>query len=174
MTRWRAILAIAAALLLNGALLWTGRGGLGHIVLALGIALWLGLPFVVIGAAVYALSRRRPRTRRVGRGLAVFGTVCISGIVSLAPGHWLVEHDIAAAERDGDAVAAQLDDYKRSHGSYPRDLSAIRREPNPPFLARDLGYYSDGSRFGFTIGDPRGLMDFIGYSSEDHLWKTWH
>jgi hypothetical protein len=36
-----------------------------------------------------------------------------------------------------------------------------------PHLARSLSYWSDGSAFGFDMGDPRGSMNFIGYSSAD-------
>ena len=165
---------MVASVLVNAALLLVGRGGFIHWFSAMVIALDLGIPGVLIGGSVYAVGYRFRLARRIGRVIALVGAVCVSGLISLAPGQWVVRHDIAAAERYCDALILQVDDHKRDHGSYPRDLSLLRRDPDVPRLARSMHYWSDGSTFGFDLGDPRGIMSFIGYSSTTRRWREWH
>jgi hypothetical protein len=167
-------LGIVASAFVNGALLLVGRGGFGHWFLAMVIALYLGMPGILIGGSIFGLGYRSRLARRIGQVIALAGAVCISAPISLAPGRWMVQHDIAAAERYCDALILQVDDYKREHGSYPHNLSPIRRDPDVPHLARSLSYWSDGSAFRFDMGDPRGIMNFVGYSSADRRWREWH
>jgi hypothetical protein len=168
--------SVAASALLNVALLLVLRGGFGHMVIAMAFAVWLGIPGVLVGGSVYAVWHHSLPARRIGRGIVVFGAVCISGLISLAPGYWLVERDIAIAQRYCEALTVQLDDYKRVHGEYPPDLSQIRRDPTVPRLViiGGMGYWSTGSTFALNINDPRGMMNWIGYSSTDRQWRRWH
>jgi hypothetical protein len=175
MADWRVVSrTLVAAAVLNAAMLFWLRGGWGHEFFATIIALWLGLPAVMIGGGLYAFASRSPRWRNIGRGFGIAGVVCISGLISIAPGQWLIERDIVEAERYCDGLIRQIEEYRRSHGSYPRDLSPIQQELLPPHLARGARYWSNGSEFGIDMGDPRGLMNFIGYSSTSRQWHAWH
>jgi hypothetical protein len=162
-------LGIVASAVVNSALLLVGRGGFGHSFVTMVIAVYLGIPLIVIGWIVVG-----PVARRSGQITALAGAVCISGVISLAPGRWMAQHDIAAAKRYCDALILQVDEYEREHGSYPHDLSLLRRDPDVPHLARSLSYWSDGSGFGFDMGDPRGIMNFISYTSANRQWREWH
>ena len=167
--------SIKASVLLNCALLWIGRGGFFHWFSAMVIALYLGIPGVLVGGSVYALAHRFPSARRIGQVIALVGAVCVSALISLAPGYWMVRHDIAAAERYCDALIVQVDDYKRAQGSYPADISSFRHRRDEPILVRgSLSYWSNASGFGLDFVDPRGLMNFIGYASADRRWRAFH
>ena len=162
------------AALLNVAMVVILRGGFGHTVLAGIVALWLGIPAVLVGGAVYAVGHHSQRARRIGARIAVCGVVCISGIISIPPGNWLLGRDIAAAELYCEPLIVQIDAYYRTHGSYPPDLSAFHDDRHRPLLIGSLRYWSNGSTFGLDINDPRGMMNWIGYSSTDRQWRAWH
>jgi hypothetical protein len=160
-------LGLVASAVVNSALLLDGRGGLRHWFFAVAIAA-LGIPLIVIGWIVVG-----PVARRSGQVITLAGAVCISGLISLAPGRWMAQHEIAAAKRYCEALILQVDEYEREHGSYPHDLLLLRRDPNVPHLARSLSYWADGSGYVFRMVDPRGTMNFIGYSSMDRQWTEW-
>jgi len=169
--------AICASLLLNVVLLLIGRGSFGHWFLALVLATWIAGYALLLAGGLYVIGYWAPRIRRGARIVAIIALVCVSGVISLAPGHWVVEHDIDAAKRYCDALIIQIDDYKRAHGAYPADVSVLHPDPNVPLLLRadwSTMYRPYGSWFSIDFTDPRGIMNWIGYSSTTREWRTWH
>ena len=68
-----------------------------------------------------------------------------------------------------------LDDYKRAHGTYPRDLKVVSGSHEPPRMLRDFPYYwADGAEFHFTFLDPSGMMNGFEYSSRSKRWAKFN
>jgi hypothetical protein len=169
--------AICASVLLNLVLLLLGRGSFGHWFLALVLATWIAGYALLLAGGLYVIGYWAPRVRRAARIVAIIALVCVSGVISLAPGHWMVEHDIVAAKRYCEALIVQIDDYKRAHGSYPVDMSVLHPDPNVPLLLRGDWpsiYQNHDSRFSINFTDPRGIMNWIGYDSSTREWSTFH
>jgi len=49
-----------------------------------------------------------------------------------------------------------------------REAANHQQAPNTSF------YWSDGLTYGFNFGDPRGMMNFVGYNSQTRQWDEWH
>lgn len=172
---------VLASALLNGVALAAGRGSFIHWFAVMVIATYVGVPALVIGACSYFLRNRFLFAQRLARVAALVAVVSASTLVSLIPGRELVKGDIAAAKKYCESLIPEIDEYQRAHGAYPLDISLIPQSGEVPRLLRGsqsrgefCQYWSDGSEFSFNFGDPRGIMNFIGYNSHVRRWSEWH
>ena len=152
----RAMVPLTASVLLNVVLVLLGRGSFGHWFLAMVLATWIAGYALLLAGGLYVIGYWAPRLRRSARIVAIITLVCVSGVVSLAPGPWVVEHDIDAAKRYCNALIVQIDDYQRAPGSYPVDVSVLHPDPNVPLLLRgdwSSMYRTYGSWFSIDFTD---------------------
>lgn len=166
--------AALTAVALNGAATAIGRGSFGHTVVVLIAAVYAGLPLLVIGIVLWSLRRRFPRLRRAALVTWTLSAVALSLTASMWLGHRLATRDIAEAKAYCERLAAQLDQYKHSAGTYPLDLSALRPSGDRPRLLRDsLSYSSDGGQFELTFVDPGTVLGGWSYGSAERRWVPW-
>ena len=96
-------------------------------------------------------------------------------IISLIPGKALAKHDIAAASTYCESLIPSIDRYRQEHGVYPLEIATVAQGEDMPRLLRNTRFYwSEGPAYGFNFGDPRGMMNFVGYNSHTRLWDEWH
>jgi hypothetical protein len=166
---------LIAAAALNSLALIIGRGSWMHTVGVLSVLLWLCLPILVISGLLFVVGRPYEMARWLAVRAAVAVGVLASTGISAALGVPLAAWDVARAQAHCEKFIPAIEDYKRAHGAYPRDLSFLPRQSWRPYLAgSDCGYdvYQSGA-FGFTFSDPRGLMRFVSYGSETGKWSVW-
>lgn len=173
MTRWF-MTGAAAAAGLNVAATLLGRGSLGHTVVVLIGAIYVGLPLFIVGLVLWSLRRRLPRLRGAAIVTWTLGAVALSLTASLWLGHRVATRDIAEAQAYCERLAAQLDRYRQSAGAYPPDLSALPPGGDRPRLLRDaLSYSSDGGQFQLMFVDPRSVLGGWSYGSVERRWSRW-
>lgn len=162
---------IATAVIVNAALVLFGRGSLLHFVFVSGAMVWVALPAAAIASVLYFVQR--PRFARAARRFAAVTAVCASTAISLVPGRWVLEHDIAQAQAFCEASVPRLDQYRRTHGAYPAEISKVTVGA-PPYLLRAGHFYqSDGRRFAFFFSDPAGIMVGFRFASDKRQWVAW-
>jgi hypothetical protein len=139
------------------------------------LLIYVGAPALVIAAGAYCLRHRYGFARRLASFGALVMLVSASSVASLAAGGVLADRDIAAAKEYCQPLIAAVEAYHAEHGAYPADVSDILGNRVTPRLLRGHRFYwSNGVTFEMTFGDPRGMMNFIGYNSETHRWSEWH
>jgi hypothetical protein len=159
----------------NVVALMVGRGYFIHWFAVLVIAIYVGAPAMVLGGCAYLLRKRFRFAGQLARVSIFISIVSVSTLISLLPGRELAKHDIAAGKAFCDSLISQIERDKRTRGAYPPDLSAIwRRGDGPRLVRKDLHYWSDGVQYEMTFGDPRGIMNFVSYSSMNPHWSEWH
>lgn len=166
--------AAAASVLLNGLAIWFGRGSFVHLLAAIVVAAYVGLPAFIAGTLFYALRARYVRARTIATIAWTVAAIALSMLVSLWPGQRLAARDIEEAKAYCEALALRLEQRKQAAGTYPSDLGGLHERGNGPRLVRQsLFYSSDGRQFELLFADPRGLMEGLAYHSGDRRWVAW-
>jgi hypothetical protein len=164
------MIGAAAVVLLNGALIVWFRGDAMQFVAVVMIVLLVGAP-----AALVAWVTKQTRSRLAS--VAIFATwvavVALSSLLSLMPGRWLANQEVAAAKHYCEQLAGTLDAYRRDHGAFPATLVGLPTS-DAPELARIISYWSDGQTFTIDMADPRWLLSRQRYQSIDRRWQEWH
>jgi hypothetical protein len=165
---------ILIPVLLNAGLLILARGSWLHAVLVLAAIIYVGLPALLLSACGYLLGDRFSWGKDLAiTGIAVF-VLMASLAVSLIPGYALVTHDIAAARTFCEALIPRIELYHQEHGAYPLEIAVVMRDEGVPYLLRKGRFYwSDGQVYRLDFGDPRGIMNGIGYMSQTGQWHEW-
>ena len=168
-------LVVVASALLNGVAIVAGRGSFYHLLAVLGAAIYVGVP-ALIGFVCSRLVRERvPLARRLAPVAGAVALVSASTLLSLVPGAAVARRDIAAARSYCESLIPAIDEYQRTHGAFPSNIVFVAKDREVPRLLRGVTYYwSDGTEFTINFGDPRGMMNFIGYNSETRRWSEWH
>jgi hypothetical protein len=166
---------VIASAVLNALALYFGRGWWVHMVGVLAAMAWIGAPALVIGAVLWVVGFRYPAARRSAMVAFVAGVVVASTIASVLVGQLVVSYDIARAKAYCETFIPAIEQYRRAHGTYPRDLRAIpQMAGSPPRLAgQGCQYTAVESGFTFTLLDPRRLMAFISYRDSERAWVEW-
>jgi len=168
-------IAVGASVALNAGLILIGRGSFAGQLIALGIAVYLGLP-ILIASALSFIPRQRSRILAVLSRVALWaGLVALSAAVSLPIGAMVLRSDVATAKRYCEDLVPGLDAYKRAHGRYPKAIDTFTVPAGTPRLLRPYPFYtSDGASFSFWFANPGGLMDGCAYDSNHREWSEWH
>ena len=135
-------------------------------------ALYFGIPGVFVALVYLLFARATSRPTRpaiiILAGIATFGAV--AAIIVPANGY---VHDLAVREAQAfpSLIESSLENYRSSHGHYPKKLSDLSPQPNIPRLLRtDYGYQSDGNSYTFSFSKPGGLIDLWRYSRDSKRW----
>jgi len=72
-----------------------------------------------------------------------------------------------------EALVPRLEQVRSETGSYPRDVSEALGGQRPPGPLGSRFYWSDGTSFSFTIGDPGTIMGGVEYTSQSGGWYRW-
>ena len=172
--RYTALLILVSALL-NAGMMVAGRGGFIHTVAVLAAGIYVGLPALIMVGCGYLLGNRFSWARQVMRIAVVVFVLSASFFISLIPGRALVKHDIVAAKTYCESLIPAIDKYRRQNGVYPLEISTVAQDKVVPRLLRSTRFYwSDGQTYRFNFGDPRGMMNFVGYNSLTLHWEEWH
>ena len=168
-------IVVGASVALNAGLVLIGRGSFAGQLIALGIAVYLGLP-ILIASALSFIPRQRSRILAVLARVALWaGLVALSAAVSLPIGAMVLRSDVATAKRYCEDLVPGLDAYKRAHGRYPEKIDAVNVPGGTPRLLRLYPFYSsDGESFSFSFSNPGALMNWYAYDSKRGKWSEWH
>ena len=167
--------AVLASALVNAVAIAAGRGSFAHYLAVFALGIYVGVPAAVICLCSWLVRDRFPFAGRMARGAGLVACVSASALLSLVPGTALAKRDIAAARSYCDSLIPAIDQYQRTHGVFPSNIVFVAKDREVPRLLRGVTYYwSDGNEFIINFGDPRGMMNFIGYSSETRRWSEWH
>jgi len=162
---------IATAVVVNAALVLFGRGSLLQFVFVSGAMVWVALPAAAIASVLYFVQR--PRFARAAGRFAAVTAVCASTGISLVPGGWVLKNDIAQAQAFCEASVPRLDQYQRTHGAYPAEISQVTTGAPPYLLRAEHFYQSDGRTFAFFFSDPAGIMIGFRFASDNRQWVAW-
>lgn len=169
------VVAIGASVLLNAILILWGRGSFVSAILPLGVSLWIGLPLIVLSAALYSVAARRNNFRfmKICSGGVIVALVIFSTLASLPVGERLLARDMNRAKAFCEALIPRLEQSKARDGTYPRDIAAVLDRRRTPGLLQHQFYWSDGTNFTFVIGDPGTIMGGVEYDSRSKGWHSW-
>ena len=172
--RYKGVLILASALL-NAGMVIFGRGSFIHVVAVFAIGIYIGLPSLGLTIFGYLINYLFHWGKPVARIAAVMFVFTASLFISLIPGRAVTKHDIAAAKMYCESLIPGINRYHQKHGVYPLEIETVVQDMDVPRLLRNTHFYwSDGQKYSFTIGDPRGMMDFIGYHSYTRQWNEFH
>jgi hypothetical protein len=169
--RWTIV--IAAACVINLALIVLGRGSRGQFIV-LFLILSIGLLALCIGSLLLLAAKlgwTSPALRRLATRAIIVGGIAWSCLVSVPFGILVSRYDIWQAMSFCDQLHPALDEYKRTTGRYPASVSEVSKG-RPPWLLRDGRFYlTSDDQYGFIIMDPAGMLEGVEYDSRSGLWS---
>jgi hypothetical protein len=171
----RAIL-VASIVLLAGAAVYFGMGGVVHRVLARAIFNFIIVPAAALEVIVICYLRwKKGAFSHVVLSWMVTTTllgVVVWGTVPLGRGVQAWEK--SRARSFPQSLDSTLEEYRKSQGVYPSDLSMIIPKPSTPrLLSKGWGGYCvsfDGS-YWFSYKDPDGPLNWR-YDSDHKQWVS--
>jgi hypothetical protein len=167
------IVALAGSALLNTAFVTIGRGAFGHLLGVIWLIEFVALPFGVAGLLAL-FGTVDSRARGVGRWAWCVAFAAGSTILSVPVGAAVAERDIWTAKAYCEALVPLLEEYRTTHGSYPRHLGPVAGPAEQPQLLRDGAYYhSDGTGFSFSFRNPSGMMGGFAFDGRTRVWTQW-
>jgi hypothetical protein len=166
--------AVIASAVLNALAVFVGRGSFVHMLAVAVVTLYIAGPALVVAACAFLLRKRVAAARGLAYGAAIAACALASTLVSLWPGREIAKHDIEVAETRCESLIPPIEDFQRVRGVYPSAIATMTERPDMRRIGQDCQYWSDGSSFHFNLGDPRGIMNFIGFDSRTRRWSEWH
>lgn len=166
--------AVIASAVLNALAVFVGRGSFVHMLAVAVVTLYIAGPALVVAACAFLLRKRVAAARGLAHGAAIAACALASTLVSLWPGREIAKHDIEVAETRCESLIPPIEDFQRVRGVYPSAIATMTERPDMRRIGQDCQYWSDGSSFHFNLGDPRGIMNFIGFDSRTRRWSEWH
>ena len=169
----RAIMLTAtSSILLTLAFVLLGRGSFFHWV-AVGALVVVAAAAALAGILAFAVSNIGPSPRIRAAAWISLGLAAVLGstLASLPLGNMILRSDVHAAKEYCESLVPRLEEHRRLHGTYPRDINAVGYTPDPPRLLRERMYYSsDGSSYSFDFTNPSGLLNGFRYDSDSRKW----
>lgn len=133
---------------------------------------WIGVPILVVSVVHLLLALRRGSSPRPALLImaSVIGFACVFGLAKVA-NHYVQELAVDAAKEYPARVEPMLENYRKTHGTYPSNLDQLPFKPAIPRLLRtSYGYRADGTEYSFSFGQPGGLIDTWEYNRATKSW----
>lgn len=132
----------------------------------------VGAPGALAGMVMLLTGPKQKRPLRPALTL-LLSVAAYGALVGLAvpANKGVQERAVSAAKGYPEQIAPLLEDYRKTHGSYPASLDQLPAKPSIPRLLRSgHGYRSNGSSYRFSFNVPGGLVDTWDYHSETGMW----
>jgi hypothetical protein len=167
---------VAITACITAVVVWTlgSTGQFFLVALIVPCFLFFGLLLVLAWPARVILFRQNPRETKLGLSGAhcvLFLTAFGIQVVGFIGGIKLDDYRSRVAREWCESLAPALEDWRASHGEYPKELAQLGIELDPPrycqkgliYLAREGGY--------FLYFPDEGLLSGWAYSSERGDWS---
>ena len=176
MMRRPLLIAGVTALVLNVLFTFIGRGSFIHLVMVLGLVLWIASPVLLLAAVTMVVATRMEKRLYAKAAYVVLlaSLVMWSLSISILTGDVVRERDIARAKAYCESLIPALERHRGQRGSYPQTLEGISlAKEHPRLLIGSAFYRSDGEAYCFDFGDPGRLMGYVAYDSTRREWHEW-
>ncbi|CAN5891496.1 hypothetical protein BH11VER1_BH11VER1_00850 [soil metagenome] len=164
---------VAATLALAVTVIYFGMGGEIHRPLVRLIFTYIFLPLATLEILVLLYTKWR-KADSMGAAIHRFVVTIIFGMViygTVPIGRLLQKWEVNRARSFPERTESILDEYRKSHGAYPSELSLISPKLSTPrLLSKGWGFYvvdDDGDyRFGYEEPDGPGSWRYAGSSKQ--------
>jgi hypothetical protein len=158
----------AAFAILSGII---GGGDLGHIIIGISAALFIGAPLALFLTLwlLHGLLRSGSTPAKWPRFAAFCLIAATSLMFSLAIGAVLNRWGMHETRSYVARCVPLLDDYREKNGRYPASLEKVDA-PAPLFLPKGFTYSSDTDNYRFEIWDSARMMSGYDFNSSRRVW----
>jgi hypothetical protein len=165
------------SLFANVLITYFGRGSFGHVIIILSSIIWIALPVLAISIVLLIIGKKLQNKKTVYFSLrgGTISLIIISTAISLPFGGLLRVNDIRDAKTYCEQIIPRVENYKREHGIYPKDINDIKLgDKKAPRLLQKFGYYnSDGTNYRFDFPDPGDMLGVFGYDNSQKEWDKY-
>ena len=165
------ILGVIAILIIS----FLGRGGLLHYVGVMALEMYVGIPLAVLTIILFLAVwlKKSLALRKAAKAVLAIDLFILILLLSLPVGEVISRNDLSAAKNFCESLIPAIESYKTKTDHYPKQWSQIAQSNTslPALLKNSKFYQGQENTFSFYFGDPKSMMGFYYWSSEEKIWR---